>query len=227
MSSEKPASKNASGNATAVEDHKLDPSTDTTVSTTTLTETEKPTPADLEKVIPMPAVRYAPEVISEQNAFLVREMLKSNIWGEPGHPYGTGFRARVLKRHDIGGKTGTSNQAKDAWYTGFGPNIVATTWVGFDNFRRDLGRHEFGGTAAQPAWINFMRQALKNTPEQEKQIPSDIVKVRIDRATGQLSNRNDASSMYEYFIKGTEPTRSVQQAVSEQKFDTETAEELF
>ncbi|KJF81336.1 penicillin-binding protein 1A [Photobacterium angustum] len=213
--------------ATAVEDHKLDPSTDTTATTTAPSETDKPTPEDLEKVIPMPPVRYAPEVISEQNAFLVREMLTSNIWGEPGHSYGTGWRARVLKRHDIGGKTGTSNQAKDAWYTGFGPNIVATTWVGFDNFRRDLGRHEFGGTAAQPAWIDFMRQALKNTPEQEMQIPSDIVKVRIDRATGQLSNRNDASSMYEYFIKGTEPTRSVQQAVSEQKFDTETAEELF
>ncbi|PSV25758.1 MULTISPECIES: penicillin-binding protein 1A [unclassified Photobacterium] len=239
--------------ATAVEDHKFDQSTDTTASTTATTtatktvtttaptETEKPTPADLEKVISMPPVRYAPEVISEQNAFLVREMLNSNIWGEPGHLYGTGWRARVLKRHDIGGKTGTTNNAKDAWYTGYGPNIVATTWVGFDDHRRELGRTswnnnlgknqtiggEFGGNAAQPAWINFMRQALKNTPEQEKQIPSDIVKVRIDRATGQLSNRNDASSMYEYFIKGTEPTRSVQQAVSEQKFDTETAEELF
>ena len=217
--------------ATTIEDHKFDQSTDTAATTTATTtapsETKKTTPEDLEKVIPMPPVRYAPEVISEQNAFLVREMLTSNIWGEPGHPYGTGFRARVLKRHDIGGKTGTSNQAKDAWYTGFGPKVVATTWVGFDNFRRDLGRHEFGGTAAQPAWIDFMRQALKNIPEQEKQIPSDIVKVRIDRATGQLSNRNDASSMYEYFIKGTEPTRSVQQAVSEQKFDTETAEELF
>ncbi|MCG3865337.1 MULTISPECIES: PBP1A family penicillin-binding protein [unclassified Photobacterium] len=223
--------------ATAVENHKLDQPSDNTAPI----ETEKTTPEDLEKVISMPPVRYAPEVISEQNAFLVREMLNSNIWGEPGKSYGTGWRAKVLKRHDIGGKTGTTNNAKDAWYTGFGPNIVATTWVGFDDHRRELGRTswnnnlgknqtiggEFGGNAAQPAWINFMRQALKNTPEQEKQIPSDIVKVRIDRATGQLSNRNDSSSMYEYFIKGTEPTRSVQQAVSEQKFDTETAEELF
>ncbi|KPA53596.1 penicillin-binding protein 1A [Photobacterium lucens] len=223
--------------ATAVEDHKLDQPADSTKPA----ETEKPTLADLEKVITIPPVRYAPEVISEQNAFLVREMLNSNIWGEPGKSYGTGWRAKVLKRHDIGGKTGTTNNAKDAWYTGFGPNIVATTWVGFDDHRRELGRTswnsnlgqnqttggEFGGNAAQPAWISFMRQALKNTPEQEKQIPDDIVKVRIDRATGQLSNRDDASSMYEYFIKGTEPTRSVQQATSERQFDTETAEELF
>ncbi|WP_318459587.1 penicillin-binding protein 1A [Photobacterium leiognathi] len=223
--------------ATAVEDHKLDQPIDTTKPA----PAEKPTLADLEQVITMPPVRYAPEVISEQNAFLVREMLNSNIWGEPGKSYGTGWRAKVLKRHDIGGKTGTTNNAKDAWYTGFGPNIVATTWVGFDDHRRELGRTswnnnlgknqtiggEFGGNAAQPAWINFMRQALKNTPEQEKQIPDDIVKVRIDRATGQLSNRDDASSMYEYFIKGTEPTRSVQQATSERQFDTETAEELF
>ncbi|MBY3788341.1 PBP1A family penicillin-binding protein [Photobacterium carnosum] len=202
---------------------------------------EKPTLEQLEQVITPPAVRYAPEVISEQNAFLVRQMLISNIWGEPGHPYGTGFRARVLGRHDIGGKTGTTNDSKDAWYTGFGPNIVATTWVGFDNHRHTLGRTsfnknlgknqvaggEYGGNAAQPTWINFMRVALKNTPEQPLQIPADIVKVRIDRATGKLSDHDGSSSMYEYFIKGTEPTQSARQVTSEQKFDTETAEELF
>ena len=202
---------------------------------------EKPTLAQLEQVITPPEVRYAPEVISEQNAFLVRQMLTSNIWGEPGHPYGTGFRARVLDRHDIGGKTGTTNDSKDAWYTGFGPNIVATTWVGFDDHRHALGRTsynknlgknqvmggEYGGNAAQPAWINFMRTALKNTPEQPLQVPADIVKVRIDRATGKLSDQDGSSSMYEYFIKGTEPTQSARQVTSEQKFDTETAEELF
>ena len=209
-------------------------------STTSIVKVEA-TLEELEQVISMPPVKYAPEVISEQNAFLVREMLNSNIWGEPGKSYGTGWRAKVLKRRDIGGKTGTTNNAKDGWYTGFGPNIVATTWVGFDDHRRSLGRtsrnsnlgknqiagSEFGGNAAQPTWINFMHNALKNTPEQDKQIPDDIIKVRIDRATGQLSNQDGASSMYEYFIQGTEPTRSVQQAVSEREFDTDTAEELF
>ncbi len=202
---------------------------------------EKPTLAQLEQVITPPDVRYAPEVISEQNAFLVRQMLTSNIWGEPNHSYGTGFRARVLDRHDIGGKTGTTNDSKDAWYTGFGPNIVATTWVGFDDHRHTLGRTrynsnlgknqviggEYGGNAAQPAWINFMRAALENTPEQPLQIPADIVKVRIDRTTGKLSDRSGSSSMYEYFIKGTEPKQSVRQVIYEQKFETETAEELF
>ncbi|HIF9224883.1 TPA: penicillin-binding protein 1A [Photobacterium damselae] len=185
-------------------------------------------------------VKYAPQVITEQNAFLVREMLESNIWGGQGWN-GTGWRAKVLKRHDIGGKTGTTNNAKDAWYSGFGPGIVATTWVGFDDHRRNLGRTswnnnlgknqtmggEFGGNAAQPGWIAFMKQALQDTPEQEKQIPDGIISVRIDRSTGQLSNANNSSSMYEYFIEGTEPKHTVIQVKKETSFDTDTAEELF
>lgn len=86
---------------------------------------------------------------------------------------------------------------------------------------------EFGGNAAQPGWIAFMKQALQGTPEQEKQIPDGIISVRIDCSTGQLSNANNSSSMYEYFIEGTEPKHTVIQVKKETSFDTDTAEELF
>ena len=172
--------------------------------------------------------QYAPQVISEQTAFLVREMMYSNIWGggnwrEGTGWNGTGWRAHPLKRRDIGGKTGTTNDSKDTWYSGYGPGIVATVWVGFDNHNRNLGRTknnsnlgkdqitgaEAGAKTAQPAWVDFMGLALKDVPAQRKEIPEDIVRVRIDRDTGLLTNKSDGSSMFEYFVKGTEPTEYI------------------
>ncbi|MEH6534497.1 MAG: PBP1A family penicillin-binding protein [Photobacterium frigidiphilum] len=191
-------------------------------------------------------VKYAPQVISESNAFLVREMMASNIWGggnwRTGTGWnGTGWRAQALKRRDIGGKTGTTNGSKDAWYSGFGPNIVATAWVGFDKHSRELGKAswnnnlgkkqisggEAGAKTAQPAWIEFMEAALQDVPVQTKQLPGDIVTVRIDRESGKLSNRNDASSMFEYFEKGTEPTETVSESGSESIFEADSSDELF
>ena len=101
--------------------------------------------AEQDVVVDENAPHYAPQVISEQTAFLVREMMYSNIWGggnwRDGTGWnGTGWRAQPLKRRDIGGKTGTTNDSKDAWYNGYGPGIVATAWVGFDDHNRKLGR---------------------------------------------------------------------------------------
>ncbi|WP_068715387.1 penicillin-binding protein 1A [Vibrio tritonius] len=181
---------------------------------------------------------YAPQVISEQNAFLVREMMNSNIWGGGDWSHktgwnGTGWRAQVLHRRDIGGKTGTTNDSKDAWYNGFGPDIVATAWVGFDDHSRNLGRTspnpniehgisgaEAGAKTAQPAWIDFMKQALANVEPQSKQIPDGIVRVRIDRATGLLTNKLDYTSMFEYFINGTQPKDYVSDGVSDNIYTT-------
>ncbi|OOE38282.1 penicillin-sensitive transpeptidase [Salinivibrio kushneri] len=174
--------------------------------------------------------RHAKQVIDEQNAFLVREMMQSNIWGGGDWRYGTGWngtgwRAQALKRRDIGGKTGTTNDSKDTWYTGYGPGIVTTVWVGFDDHSRKLGRTtrnanlgderqpirgaESGAKTAEPAWIDFMQHALADVPEQNKAVPPGIVKVRIDRETGLLTRKTDHTSMFEYFIKGTEPTEYV------------------
>ncbi|NAW67898.1 PBP1A family penicillin-binding protein [Vibrio sp. V27_P1S3P104] len=187
---------------------------------------------------------YAPQVISEQNAFLVREMLYSNIWGggnwrEGTGWNGTGWRAQVLKRRDIGGKTGTTNDSKDAWYNGFGPGIVATAWVGFDDHTRNLGRSvpnpnteddisgaEAGAKTAQPAWIDFMRSALENIAVEKPSIPDNIVRVRIDRETGLLTNKLDGSSMFEYFIQGTEPTEYVVEE-AQSLYSTDSESELF
>ncbi|MBE3654185.1 penicillin-binding protein 1A [Vibrio navarrensis] len=171
---------------------------------------------------------HAPQVISEQNAFILREMMYSNIWGggnwrEGTGWNGTGWRAQTLNRRDIGGKTGTTNDSKDAWYNGYGPGLVAIAWVGFDDHSRALGKTtlnrnlskevisgaESGAKTAQPAWIDFMQQALDGMPQQEKVVPTDIVRVRIDRDTGLLTHKVDESSMFEYFIKGTEPTQYV------------------
>lgn len=175
----------------------------------------------------------AERVISAQNAFLVKEMMRTAVRGNgrnENYWIGTGWRARnILGRTDLAGKTGTTNDARDAWFTGFSPYLVATSWVGFDDMGRKLGRTsrnqnlinlnpekfnwignamiagEDGAKAAQPAWIRFMQEVLKDTPEVSKPVPDGIVTVRIDRATGKLTKRTDASSVFEYFEEGTEP----------------------
>ncbi|ATF09425.1 penicillin-binding protein 1A [Candidatus Enterovibrio altilux] len=191
--------------------------------------------------------QLAPQVISEQNAFLVREMLQANIWGGGSWRNGTGWNGtgwraqKPLNRRDIGGKTGTTNDSKDAWYSGFAPGLVATVWVGFDNNARNLGRTsnntnlkkiqisgaESGAKTAQPAWIDFMINAIAHVPEQRKEIPSGIVQVRIDRHTGLLTRKADGSAMFEYFEQGTEPTEYVSAASSHGNIYESEGEELF
>lgn len=183
---------------------------------------------------------YAPQVITAQNAFLVREMLYANVWGGKGWR-GTGWRAQQLGRHDIGGKTGTTNDSKDAWYNGFGPGVVATAWVGFDSYDRDLGRTyrndnlgseqatggESGGKTAQPAWVEFMQTALRDVPEQRKIVPDNIIQVRIDRDSGMLSNATDSTATFEYFREGTEPKEYKKTAADSIYTSSNGEEELF
>ncbi|MCW8332847.1 penicillin-binding protein 1A [Vibrio paucivorans] len=202
--------------------------------------------AEQDVVVDENAPHYAPQVISEQTAFLVREMMYSNIWGggnwRDGTGWnGTGWRAQPLKRRDIGGKTGTTNDSKDAWYNGYGPGIVATAWVGFDDHNRKLGRTkpnknldnnqisgaEAGAKTAQPAWVDFMKVALQDTPAQPKALPPEIVRVRIDRETGLLTNKFDSSSMFEYFLQGTEPKEFVAERISDNIYSSSESEELF
>ncbi|MFS1413793.1 penicillin-sensitive transpeptidase [Vibrio sp. 10N.286.49.C2] len=186
---------------------------------------------------------YAPHVLSEQTAFLTREMMYSNIWGggnwRDGTGWnGTGWRAQKLERRDIGGKTGTTNDSKDAWYNGYGPGIVATAWVGFDDHQRKLGRTttnsnlgkeqisgaEAGAKTAQPAWVDFMRVVLEDEPQTAKAIPNGITRVRIDRESGLLSNKTDSSSMFEYFEIGTEPKEYVQESFTDTLYSSDASE---
>jgi penicillin-binding protein 1A len=161
---------------------------------------------------------YAPHVINTPLSFLIKSALNSNIFGEPGW-MGTGWRAgRDLKRNDIGGKTGTTNSSKDAWFSGYGPGVVTSVWIGFDDARRDLGRstlsgaipdqisgYEGGAKSAQPAWDDFMKVALEGVPVQPLTPPDGIVTVTIDRSTGKLAN-GGGNTRQEYFINGTQPT---------------------
>jgi penicillin-binding protein 1A len=184
----------------------------------------------------VPPKLSAEQVITPQTAFLVTEMLRTAVkangnWNNKTYWLGTGWRAKnLLQRNDIGGKTGTTNDSKDTWFSGFAGNLVATSWLGFDDASRQLGRvsrnqnlvnknpKEFnwignaligvedGAKGAQPAWIRFMQKVLVDTPEAQKRIPEGIVRVRIDRKTGKLTRRTDHTSMFEYFKVGTEPT---------------------
>jgi penicillin-binding protein 1A len=134
------------------------------------------------------------EVMSEQDAFLLTSMLQDVI------SYGTGGRANIGK--PAAGKTGTSNDYKDAWFVGYTPDLVAGVWVGYDDMRRSLGRGEVGGRAAAPIWADFMKNA--GTSGAGFQIPEGIVQIPIDPATGLLSNEL-SGVVREYFKTGTQP----------------------
>ncbi|WP_293729888.1 penicillin-binding protein 1A [uncultured Actinobacillus sp.] len=151
-------------------------------------------------------VEYAPRVISGELAFLIRSALNTAIYGEQGLEWkGTSWRmAQQIQRADIGGKTGTTNNSKVAWYAGFGANITTAVYVGFDDNKYNLGRGEAGATTAMPAWITYMKAVLADVPVRELPTPSNIMEARVDYGSGLLSANG---GKVEYFIKGTEPTR--------------------
>ena len=150
---------------------------------------------------------YAPRVISGELAFLIRSALNTAIYGEQGLSWkGTSWRiAQSIKRSDIGGKTGTTNSAKVAWYAGFGANLVTTTYVGFDDNKRVLGKGEAGAKTAMPAWVAYMKAALSDIPERQLELPPNIMEKTIDSNSGLLS---EGGGRKEYFIVGTEPKRT-------------------
>ncbi len=152
-------------------------------------------------------VEYAPRVISGELAFLIRSALTSAVYGEPGQGWkGTSWRmANEFKRQDIGGKTGTTNNSKVAWYAGFGANLTTAVYVGFDDNARELGRGEAGAKTAMPAWIAYMKASLSDIPERKLELPPNIVEKSIDMGSGLLAS---GGGRKEYFIKGTEPTRA-------------------
>ncbi len=145
--------------------------------------------------------KHAPRILAEDNMFIMNSIMRDVI------NYGTGRKALKLGRKDLAGKTGTTNDQLDAWFSGFNSQVMATAWVGFDT-PRSLGRSEFGGRAALPMWMKFMEVALNNVSEQELTVPENIVTVKIDSNTGLLANENSNKSQFEFFIEGTEPQRS-------------------
>ena len=134
------------------------------------------------------------QAISPETAFLVTSMMEDVV------NYGTGWRAKALGR-PVAGKTGTTNDYRDAWFVGYLPDIIAAVWVGFDDMR-PLGNQETGAKAASPIWVNFMKSV--DIGEHSFVVPEGIVSYPIDPVNGLLV-RDGASGMMEFFKKGTQP----------------------
>jgi penicillin-binding protein 1A len=140
----------------------------------------------------------APHVISTANAFIVTDLMRDVI------RKGTGRRALSLKRDDIAGKTGTTNDRRDTWFTGFNADIVAGAWVGFDQ-ERSLGAGEEGGHTALPMWVYFMGEALTGRPEHRLPQPEGVVSARVSPTTGEPARASDPDAIFEFFLAGHLP----------------------
>ena len=140
----------------------------------------------------------APRVISAENRFITTSMMRDVIAA------GTAQAARALERKDLAGKTGTTNEHRDAWFCGFNDDVVATAWVGFDQ-PAPLGQGEVGGRAALPMWMDYMRVALAGVPERPLTPPAGIVTAIINSETGNPTDANDPKGIVEYFAQGSLP----------------------
>jgi penicillin-binding protein 1A len=144
------------------------------------------------------APSLAPRVISEQNAYLVRSMMMDVV------RRGTGKKAMELGRNDLAGKTGTTNEQRDAWFSGYNDELVTSVWVGFDS-HEPLGRYEVGGKAALDIWIDYSRVALRDLPDRAIEIPEGIAQARINPETGLLARLENQDAVMEVFVMGSLP----------------------
>lgn len=167
--------------------------------------------------------KIAPRIMDERDHFLMISMLKDVV------SKGTGQRAQALKRNDLAGKTGTTNDQKDGWFAGFNPDNATVVWVGFDQ-NKTLGRWAFGANTALPIWVDYMHTALKDVPEHPLEQPAGIVSVRIDPTTGLLAAPSQRDAIFEYFKEETVPTESVRLNTGSDNTEQEEAsipEQLF
>jgi penicillin-binding protein 1A len=121
--------------------------------------------------------------------------------------YGTGARASQLGRSDLAGKTGTTNDARDGWFAGYNPDLVAVAWIGFDQ-PRSLGRAETGAQAALPIWTGFMGGALKGVAQTGFAVPGGVTSATIDPLTGQILPEGQ-TGLTEYFYQENVPSESL------------------
>ena len=143
-------------------------------------------------------VVIAPQALSPQNMFLVQDMMRDVV------RRGTGRRAMALGRNDLSGKTGTSNDRRDAWFGGFNADLASIVWVGYDD-DRPLGPGEEGSKTALPIWVEFSRIALAGVPENQMPMPEGIVSVLIDRESGCPARAGQRNVVFEVFRAGNVP----------------------
>jgi penicillin-binding protein 1A len=142
--------------------------------------------------------QVANRIIDERIVYIMNSMLRDVI------KRGTGTLAQSLGRDDLAGKTGTTNGPTDAWFSGFNSHLVTTTWVGFDN-NQNLGRGEYGGVAALPIWIDYMKVALDGVPQTLPPQPNGIVTVRVDSETGERAAPSNPNGIFELFLEENAP----------------------
>jgi penicillin-binding protein 1A len=165
---------------------------DTSEETTTEPQDEQAPETQQSRAGSKPDEQHAPRIMDARVAYIMDSMLKDVV------NRGTGRAALSLGRHDLAGKTGTTNNARDTWFSGYNPHLETTVWVGFDK-NTPLGRNEFGATAALPIWIDFMRTALEGVPDQIHRQPEGIVTVRINPETGKPADPGDPNGIFEIF----------------------------
>jgi len=167
----------------------------------------------------LPSANCAQEVIPADLAFLIQSGLQSVIQN------GTATAAKVLGRHDIAGKTGTTNAQVDAWFAGFHPQLVTTTWFGYDT---PHPLHEYGATLALPLWIDYMKIALKKLPEVEIKAPTSIVSLAINPLTGLRVGEHTPGSILEFFSEKNTPAEDDNESKNTASYSPQnTTEDLF
>ena len=168
----------------------------------------------------IPTAHLAPQVIRPQVAYLLADMMTDVI------RRGTGVAARVLNRDDIAGKTGTTNDAHDAWFNGFNGDLVTTVWTGFDQ-DRTLGEGEQGAHVALPIWIFYEHEALAGAPRHGVPVPDGIVTVRISPESGLLASAENPNGIMEKFIEGNLPKTEIYEGPNAQNPLTDGDKPLF
>ena len=177
-------------------------------------------PADVHNSGTAPPV-LAPHVIDIRNDYLVTSLMKDVIQS----PMGTGYAAKALNRGDLAGKTGSTNDHRDAWFVGFNGDLSTAVWVGFDDFT-SLGKGEFGAKAALPIWIDYVGDVLKAAPEKSLPMPPGITTTLINRESGWPTSQGDPNAMQEIF-KVEDIDRLHNQAQQQQSQDQEQTNDIF
>lgn len=144
-----------------------------------------------EPVVPTEPI-LAEQIIDERTAYIMTSMLQDVI------KRGTGRRAMALGRDDLAGKTGTTNESKDSWFSGYNADYITTVWAGFDQ-PESLGRNEYGGTVALPIWMSYMAQALKDRPSHLPPEPEGLLTLRIDPLSGRAATPDTPDAYFELF----------------------------
>ena len=140
----------------------------------------------------------AEQIIDERTAYIMTSMLQDVI------KRGTGRRAMALGRDDLAGKTGTTNESKDSWFSGYNADYITTVWAGFDQ-PESLGRNEYGGTVALPIWMSYMATALKDKPSHLPPEPAGLLTLRIDPLSGRAATPDTPDAYFELFKSEDSP----------------------